>query len=66
MANNEPNYKVLATTTVNGNKVELREYQKHWGVASIDNHGNTKEIIRNEYAKAKWTYQIQTHSLLSK
>ena len=66
MANNEPNYKVLATTTVNGNKVELREYQKHWSVVSIDNHGNIEEIIRNEYTKAKWTYQIQTYSLLGK
>lgn len=60
------NYKVLATIKLKGNKIEFREYEKHWSVAIIDKHGNTKEIIRNEFAKAKWTYQIQTHSLLSK
>lgn len=64
--NSEPNYKVLSTVTINGNKVELRQYKDYWGVAKIDEHGNTEETIRNDYKKAKWTYLIQTYSHLSK
>lgn len=57
MENNEPSYKVLATTTINGGKVELREYAKHWAVANIDKHGNVHEEIRDNYHSAETVYK---------
>lgn len=56
MENNEPNYKVLATTTIEGETIQLREYKKHWAVAHIDTHGNVEEQIRDNYHSAEMVY----------
>lgn len=55
--NNEQNYKVLATTTVNGNKVELRESNKGvYSVAFTDTMGNLKDEVKQSFEAAKTFY----------
>lgn len=57
MGNNEPTYKVLATTTVNGNKVELRESNKGvYSVAFTDSMGNLKDEVKKSFEAAKTFY----------
>lgn len=57
MVNNEPNYKVLATTTVNGNKVELRQSNKGvYSVAFTDTMGNLKDEVKQSFEAAKTFY----------
>ena len=53
----EINYKVLATTTVNGNKVELRESNKGvYSVAFTDSMGNLKDEVKQSFEAAKSYY----------
>ena len=56
MVNNEPNHKVLATTTVNGNKVELRENRTSWSVVT-DFQGGTIDKVFRSYEAAAAIYQ---------
>lgn len=57
MWNNELTYKVLATTTVNGNKVELRESNKGvYSVAFTDTIGNLKDEVKQSFEAAKTFY----------
>ena len=57
MKNNEPSYKVLATTKVNGNKVELRESNNGvYSVAFTDSMGNLKDEVKQSFEAAKSYY----------
>lgn len=57
MWNNEQTYKVLSTTTVSGNKVELRQSNNGvYSVAFTDTMGNLKDEVKQSFDAAKTFY----------
>lgn len=54
--NSEPNYKVLSTVTINGNKVELRENRTSWSVVTEYEFGTIDKVFRS-YEDAAAIYE---------
>jgi hypothetical protein len=50
------NYKVLATRTINGMRIELREYDTYYSVAELNSFGNKVEYIRTQLCAATTLY----------
>lgn len=50
------NYKVLATRTINGMRIELREYATYYSVAELNIYGNKIEYIRTRLCAATTLY----------
>ena len=54
------NYKVLATRTVDGMRIELREYDTYYSVAELNAFGNKVEYIRLHLCSATTLYNFKT------
>jgi len=50
------NYKVLATRTINGMRIELREYATYYSVAELNAFDNKVEYIRTQLCAATTLY----------
>lgn len=56
-------YKVLANKTFNDYEIELKEYQKCWGVAVRDKNNKVKEVIETNYNTACIIYHFSEEIL---
>ena len=54
------NYKVLATRTIEGMRIELREYDTYYSVAELNAFGNKVEYIRLHLCSATTLYNFKT------